>query len=249
MTRLRCSIRPSLEALEDRDTPHGTVTGTFGAGGLTLTGDAADNTLLITLGADDRLTISGNGSGTVVQLNGGPAGDSVTLPAPVTGAVSIALGNGADELTIDTVDLPGSLTINGGNGASGGPAGNTIVIKGGVLGGGHLSIINLAGADATYLLGMVDVGSGQIIRYGPGGSQVLGDETTDLRVGGTLAVAGGAGFDKVDLWGAAGVSVGGLAFSSGTDNGGSYFRVHPFGDLTVAGAARVANGPGEDFTN
>ena len=45
------------------------------------------------------------------------------------------------------------------------------------------------------------------------------------------------------------VAVGGIAFNSGTDRDGSYFRVHPFGDLTVAGAVRVTNGPGEDFTN
>src|SRR5690349_20565026 len=109
MTRTRYSVRPSLEALETRDNPAGTVTATFTAGRLTVTGDAADNTLLISLGADDRLTISGNGSGTVVRLNGGPAGDAVTLSAPITGAVSIALGEGADVLTIDTIDLPGSL--------------------------------------------------------------------------------------------------------------------------------------------
>src|SRR5262245_44140934 len=112
-TRTRNAIRPSLESLEARDTPAGTVTATMTAGRLTVTGDAADNTLLITMGWDDRLTISGNGSGTVVRLNGGPAGEEVTLPTPLTGAVNIALDDGADMVTIDTVDLPGSLTING----------------------------------------------------------------------------------------------------------------------------------------
>jgi hypothetical protein len=249
MTRTRRSVRPSLETLESRDTPAGTVTATFAAGRLTLTGDAADNALLITLGADDRLTVSGNGSGTVVRLNGGPAGDAVTLPVPITGAVTIALGDGADELTIDAVDLPGSLAINGGSGATGGPTGNTVILKGGVLVGGKLSITNKAGADATHLLGMVNVGGDLTIRNGAGGSQVLGDKTTDLRVGGGMAVAGGVGFDKVDLWGAANVAVGGLAFNSGPDHDGSYYRVHPFGDLTVAEAVRVTNGRGEDRSN
>src|SRR5262245_54628299 len=140
MPRARNSVRPSVEALETRDTPAGTVTATFTAGRLALTGDAADNTLLITRGMDDRLTISGDGSGTVVRLNGGPAEEEVTLPAPVTGAVSIALGGGADLLTLDAIDLPASLTINGGNGTAGGTAGNTVVLKGGVLVGGDLNI-------------------------------------------------------------------------------------------------------------
>jgi hypothetical protein len=249
MMRTHRSIRPSLEALETRDTPAGTVTATFAAGRLTLTGDAADNTVLITLGADDRLTVSGDGSGTVIRLNGDPAGDSVTLPAPVTGAVSIALGDGADVLTVDAVDLPGSLTIDGGNGATGGPGGNAVILKGGVLVGGDLSITNLAGADATYLTGMVNVEGDLTIQNGRGGSLVLGDKTTDLRVGGVLSVAGAAGFDKVDLWGAVAVSADDLAFDSGPDRAGSYYRVHPFGDLTVAGAVRVTNGPGPDLTD
>src|SRR5262249_31126109 len=147
MLRTRHSIRPSLENLESRETPAGTVTATFAAGRVTVTGDAADNTLLVTLGFDDRLTISGDGSGTAIRLNGGPALDEVTLPAPITGAVTISLGDGKDQVTIDTVDLPGSLTINGGNGAIGGADGNTINLQGGVLVGGNLTITNLVGAD------------------------------------------------------------------------------------------------------
>jgi hypothetical protein len=247
MKRNRCSIRPSLEALEVRDTPAGTVTATFANGRLTLTGDAAGNVLLITQGPDERLTISGNKSGTQFQLNGGPARDAVTLPAPVTGLVTLNLGDGADELMIDGVELPGMLTINGGNGAGDGPAGNTVRLKG-VHVGGSLGITNLAGADATYLTGIVDVDGGLVIRNGVGGSTVLGDQTTALTVGGAFSVVNGAGFDKVDLWQALGVAVRSLAFRSGTDGDGSYYRVHPAGDLTVAGGVRVINGAGEDRT-
>ena len=248
MTRTRCSIRPSLECLEIRDTPAGTVTATFVGGHLTLTGDAAANVLLITQEPGDRLTISGNGSGTQFLLNGGPAKDAITLPAPTTGVVNINLGDGADGLIIDGIELPGSLSINGGNGAGDGPAGNMVSLREIDVGGG-LSITNLAGADATQLLGTVNVQSGLRIRNGLGGSAVLGDNSTDLRVGGVFSVFGGAGADKVDLWGAVGVAVGGLAFRSGTDSDGSYFRVHPFGDLSVARGVWVTNGPGEDFTN
>ena len=39
------------------------------------------------------------------------------------------------------------------------------------------------------------------------------------------------------------------AFNSGSDRDGSYFRVHPVGDLTVAGSVRMTNGAGEDRNN
>ena len=241
-------IRPSLEALEARDTPAGTVSATFTAGRLTVTGDAADNTVLITLGWDDRLTISGNESGTVVRLNGGPAGNSVTLPAPLTGGVTINLGDGADVLTIDTVDLPGSLTINGGNGVAGGPVGNSVILKGSVLVGGSLTITNLAGLDTTQLSGLVNVGGNMTVRNGAGGSLLsVEPNTVDLHVGGLMSIAGGAGYDKVDMWDSVGVSLGGIAFNSGPDAAGSYFRIHTLNDLTVAGSVRLTNGgAGED---
>ena len=244
----RCSIRPTLEALEARDTPAGTVTAAFAGGRLTLTGDAAANTVVLTRTPDGRLAIAGNASGTQFRLNGGPAQDAVTLPAPVTGAVTIRLGDGDDQLVISGVEFPTSLTIHGGNGAGNGPAGNGVVLQN-VRAGGSVGITNLAGADVTMLWGKVDVGGGLTIRNGPGGSQVTGDKTTALTVGGVFSVAGGPGHDRVDLWQAAGVAVGGLAFTSGADRDGSYYRVHPVGDLTVAGAVRVTNGAGEDFTN
>jgi hypothetical protein len=148
---------------------------------------------------------------------------------------------------IDGVELPGTLTINGGNGAGDGPAGNTVRLNGVHIGGG-LAINNLGGADATFLAGMVDVDGGLVIRNGPGGSTVSGDQTTALTVGGTFSVVNGSGFDKVDLWQAQGVAVRSLVFQSGSDGDGSYYRVHPAGDLTVAGGVRVINGAGEDRT-
>src|SRR5262249_8421512 len=163
------------------------------------------------LGFDDRLTISGDGSGTAIRLNGGPALDEVTLPAPITGAVTISLGDGKDQVTIDTVDLPGSLTINGGNGAIGGAARHTLHRPA----RGHPPITKLGGADPTHMFGMVNVEGALTIRNGPGGSLVAGDQlTTDLRVGGLFSVSGGAGYDKVDLWDSVNVAVGSLAFNS-----------------------------------
>lgn len=247
-TRNRHSIRPSVESLEVRDTPAGTVNVAFAAGRLALIGDAANNAVRISQGTDNRLTISGNGSDTQFRFNGGPAQAVVNLTAPITGAVNINLGNGADELVINGVAFPGSLMINGGNGAVGGPAGNSVYLQD-LQVGGNLGITNLAGSDSTYLWGAVSVRGGMTIRNGHGGSRVWADPTTDLRVRGVLRIANGNGADEVELGGTTNVALGGLAVSSGTDLDGSYLRVHPNGDFTVTGGVRVGNGRGFDFTD
>src|SRR5262245_27119061 len=245
MKRHRHTLRPSLEALEVRDTPAGTVAATFAGGRMTLSGDAASNAVAITQRPDGRLVISGEG--TQFQLNGGPAEGTITLPARVSGGVAINLADGADVVLFDGVDLPGGLTINGGNGSADGVTGNVARLKNVRVRGG-LTITNLAGVDITELWGAVEVGGGLAVRNGSGGSELRGDETTDLRVGGLFSVTGGTGFDKVDLWQAAAVAVGGLAFNSGPDADGGYFRINPAGDLTVAGGVQVTNGGGEDRT-
>src|SRR6516164_6196000 len=149
----RHSLRPSLESLEAREVPAtfagpkftlveaeqiaavpagGTVTATFAGGRLTITGDAADNTLLIGQMDDGRLVLSANGSATVIRLNGGPADGTVTLPGPVTGGVTVNLGDvhvggnlgitnlaGADSTFIwGTTTVNGALTIRNGAGGS-----------------------------------------------------------------------------------------------------------------------------------
>lgn len=265
----RHALRPSLESLETRDVPAtfagpkftlieaeqitavpagGMVSATFASGWLTITGDAADNVLFLAEMDDGRLLLSANGSGTLICLNGGPASGAVTLPAPVTGGITINLGDGADQLIVDGVTLPGSLTINGRNGEADGPAGNMVYLHE-VRVGGNLGITNLAGLDNTFFWGTVAVRGNLSVRNGPGGSNLTGDQTTDLQVGGVFSVADGAGFDRVDLWGPANVALGGLAVNTGTDADGSYLRVHPFGNLSVNGSIRVTNGTGSDFTD
>ena len=239
----RSLIRPSLEILEARDNPAGTVTATFAGGRLTLTGDAANNVVRMNRADDGRLILTNNGSDTLIRLNKDAAGEVTLRRRSAVG--DHQPGDGADLLFIDGVTLPGSLSIGGGNGQAFGPEGNYVYLQN-VHIGGNLGITNLAGADSTTLWGTVTVLGGLTVRNGIGGSNVLGDQTTNLRVGAAFSVAGGAGFDKVDLFGAAGVAVGGLAFDSGSDGDGSYYRVHPFGDLTVTGGVQVTNGAGED---
>src|SRR4051812_21218285 len=111
--RTRRPVRLALDPLETRDTPAGTVTATFAGGRLTLTGDAADNAVTINQLADGRLALAGN-LGTEIRLNGAPPVPSVTLPAPLTGALTAAWGAGRDQLTLSGVALPASLSVNGG---------------------------------------------------------------------------------------------------------------------------------------
>jgi hypothetical protein len=184
----------------------------------------------------------------LIRLNNGGAGGTVSLPGLVTHGVTINLRDGADQVIVEGVALPGFLTINGGNGETAGPAGNKVYLRD-IQVGGNLGITNLAGADATYLWGIVDVGHALTIRNGAGGSNVWGDKTTDLQVGGMFSVFDGAGNDNVDIWGAVNVAVGGLTVNSGLDLDGSYFRVHPFGNLNVNGGVWVTNGRGNDFTD
>src|SRR5262245_26571517 len=145
----RPSFRLSLEPLEARDTPSamfgtrmtllevlqfttvpgGTVNVTFADGRLTLTGDAESNLVHITQGPEGMLTISSDGSGTMFRLNGSPARKGVVLPAAVTGGVVINLNDGADGLVMEGVEVPGGLTILGGNGSADGVAGNAVRLR------------------------------------------------------------------------------------------------------------------------
>jgi len=237
MARTRTSLRPALEVLECRDTPAGTVLATFAGGTLTLTGDSSANSLYITQYSDDRLVISGVLTG--VRLNGGPMTGGLVLPAPVTGSIAVKLGGGADTLTVAKVDLPGSLTINGGDG------GNVVTFENGVTVHGNLTVTNGPDIDKTTLSGPLNVTGGLAIANGPGGFNVFGDATTDLQIGGTFAISGGAGpGNTIGLGAATRVAAGRIAL-----NLGSQFNITdltPVGPLTVAAGIRVTGGPGLD---
>ena len=98
--------RLSLEPLEERLNPVTYVLATFSQGALVITGNDNIESLEITQGADDRLTLTQFGGGEI-RLNGGPPMAAVTLPAPVTAGVTVRLFGGADMLTlIPTVRCP-----------------------------------------------------------------------------------------------------------------------------------------------
>lgn len=237
MLRTRRPVRLALVPLEARDTPAGTVTATFAHGALTLTGDAADNAVTINQLPDGRLTLSG-ALDTNIGLNGANPVSSVTLPAPLTGGLTAGWGAGNDELTLSGVELPASLSVNGGPGA------NALVLTGRVVVKGSLTVTNGVGFDTTFLIGPVTVGGALTIANGPGGALVDDDSSTELQVTGALTVTGGVGADSVALGDAARITAGSIRVAGGA--GANVTDIGPVGPLAVAGSVRVTGGPDAD---
>ena len=94
---------PALETLETRDTPAGTVTGSFANGTWTLIGDAEANAIQINpTGILNQFVLIGM-NGTAVA--------GVTNPSNVKNIV-IKLGGGNDQLDVNDTDDPTSLRGN-----------------------------------------------------------------------------------------------------------------------------------------
>jgi hypothetical protein len=235
--RTRRPVRLALHPLETRDTPAGTVTATFAGGALTLIGDTDDNALTVNQLADGRLALTGN-LGTTIRLNGGPAVASVTLPAPLTRGVTAAWGAGNDQLTLNGVELPASLTVNGGAGN------NSLVLTGRVVVNGNLTETNGAGFDTTLLNGPVTVAGGMTIANGPGGALVDDDSSTELQVTGALTITGAAGADSVALGDAARITAGSIRVAGGP--GANETDIGPVGPMSVARSVLVTGGPDAD---
>ncbi|HKB05883.1 MAG TPA: hypothetical protein VKD90_27050 [Gemmataceae bacterium] len=235
--RTRRPVRLALDPLETRDTPAGTVTATFAGGALTLVGDSADNAVTVNQLADGRLALTGN-LGTTIGLNGAPAISSVTLPAPLTRGLTAAWGAGNDQLTLNGVELPASLTVNGG------PGDNSLVLAGRVVVNGNLTETNGAGFDTTLLNGPVTVAGGMAIANGPGGALVDDDSSTELQVTGALTITGSAGPDSVALGDAARITAGSIRVAGGP--GANQTDIGPAGPLAVARSVQVTGGPDAD---
>src|SRR5262245_8210207 len=109
----RHPYRPSLEALEDRWNPAGTVTGSFANGTWTLIGDAQANDIRINpTGVLDQFTVTGLNDTAVA---------GVTNPSNVKNIV-LRLRGGDDSVevnnTLALVRLLGNLQVFGGSGAN-----------------------------------------------------------------------------------------------------------------------------------
>ncbi len=179
-------FRPSLEHLESRWTPAGGITAVFANGALTLTGDADANQLQITQQVDDRLVLTPM-MGTQVRFGNAGAYQNtpLTMPAPVTGNLSVNLLDGNDQLILDQVRLPRNVTIHGANGDNATSLQDVSV-------GGNLSITHQSGDDATTTSGNIAVVGNLSISHGNGAS-VIEDLLGTMVVGGNATLSDGTG--------------------------------------------------------
>ena len=108
---------PRFEALETRLLLDGNVTATVVGGHLYLTGDGADNVVMVELGAvnPSEWTVTGHGGTTINTTT--PSATRLAIP-DVTAGIWAWLHGGEDELIITDVAVPGTVWIDQGDGDS-----------------------------------------------------------------------------------------------------------------------------------
>ncbi|MBO0699491.1 MAG: hypothetical protein J2P46_13935 [Zavarzinella sp.] len=209
MTARRRSCRPRLEALEGRDTP-ANLTVTFSAltHTLTIVGDSSNNALTVQGDAADPTRFHLSSTTDTFNHSPGP----LDTPGGVRN-IAVWLLDGDDHVTFDNavpIDLRGSLSVNGGNGANSvvttdlkveknfsitngtNASGSDINTIDNVTVGGSLTINNGAGDTAMDIrrdtAGVSAVGGSLSITNGPGTDSNI---IADLNVGGSVTVNNG----------------------------------------------------------
>src|SRR6266853_2074522 len=189
----------SLEPLESRIAPAGLVKVAIAGGGVMLTGDAMDNVIEIDPGTSGQLHLIG-ASGTQFQL-GTSAPTADLLVMGFSGDLKVALGDGADTLTLDKGTLPHNVVLDVGTGT------NTIKIgdmnnRGDHVIGGSLTLAGKAGADTVNIAAnQFSVGKDLTISLGDGANTV-GLDAVALSVAGKFKYTGGIGVDNLNVTGA-----------------------------------------------
>jgi hypothetical protein len=160
----------ALHQLESRDNPNGTVTASVAGGVLTLTGDDLDNSIDVQQSGPGSITVSG--INTTIQGNTNFTGVNSIVANLADGNDIIAISGAIDQDLDGLPDfiLPGSVTINAGDGS------NTL----GLTSNGKIQI----GA-FSYLGG-----------DGPDFVQVLAGAGKGSKVSGNMSVAVGIGFNS-----------------------------------------------------
>src|SRR5262245_4134047 len=244
------SFRPRLESLEDRWMP-ANVTASVTNGVLLLTANSAASAEGLNLSVGST---PGSVSITPMSTLNTTINNSAN-PLVVTGvrSVRIVLKGGDDMVSVGGLDLSGSLTVLGGDGANNFSingshiGGNLTVVNGnnptgldvetvnnGVLVAGRTTFSNGAGKSFVEVYDDVDLTGGLTINGGSSDDMV---QLSNVRLGGPLRVNLGAGMNEVTL---AKVFLGGSAFF----NGGSGNDTIEMNDLTVGGGvtAQLGNG-------
>jgi hypothetical protein len=160
----------SLQSLEGRDVPNGTITAVLSptTGLLTITGDDDDNvvSLKLTTGANPSVSLTPDANTTIGTA---ALGAQVTLPGIVK-SMKVDLKGGADDLSIDTTSdfvVSGTVTIGLGDGN------NTLALATtGRIGLGGLTVTGGDGFDDVTISGGAasTIGGTAKLSYGNGGS-------------------------------------------------------------------------------
>ncbi|WP_020475788.1 beta strand repeat-containing protein [Zavarzinella formosa] len=197
------SLRPSvrrrgllqLETLEQRENPAGTLTTAVTGGVLTITGTDDAESFIIKQLPGGLLSITGENN-TVV---GGTANGNTTTAGAIT-SVKMMLKGGDDSVSLDTgfaFNLPGALTIDGGDGANTVTLTTTaspITLGGFSYTGGEgadsISIGQLGAGAATAINGAFNVSAGN-------GATSIG--LTNATVAGDVTAKSGIGIDTLQL--------------------------------------------------
>jgi hypothetical protein len=179
--RFRSRARLSVQLLEGRDVPNGTITASLSPTGvLTLTGDDDDNTVSLQLNSGTSVVLTPDGA---TQINTAAVGNAVTLNGTVKSIKANLLG-GADTVSIDGAAdfiVPGSVSLNLGDGN------NTLNLT--TTGKITLTGLTVTGGDG---LDTINVSGGT-------GSTIGGTAKFTLGNGGTVTNLTGVGFSGVSF--------------------------------------------------
>lgn len=183
----RLSYQPSLEMLEVRDTPAGTVTGSFANGTWTLIGDAEANSIRIKPAVNkNQFEVTGLAGTTVAGV----------VNASDVQNIVVRLRAGDDRLTFNDTGalarLSGKLLLAGGSGANYLYV-SDLKMKAVTITNG----LNTSGYDDVYLTG-VAVQNDVAVNNGDGDSYTTIDRASAddvCRIGGNVTVINGTGKD------------------------------------------------------
>jgi hypothetical protein len=190
--------------------------------------------------ADQAVRLTTTAAGVrVVGLHGTTVTGATTFQN-VTG-VRYAGTAGHDWLFLDGLQIPGTVTVQGGNGANG-----TYVTGPALLAG--LTVTTGTGADAVVLADAATVGGAVTVNQGAGDStfQIGAAGTDRVTVTGAVTVTAGQGYDRVLLNGGGTVRLGAVTVQNG--GGGSLVQlgVNATDTTAIDGALRVTSADGFD---
>lgn len=229
-----------LESLESRLAPAGLVTLSVSAGVLSLTGDALANDLQITE-SGDFWTISAQAGGTTeFRMNGGPVLSSITFAAPLS--LKASMGAGADDLLLDGLSLPGTLTLDTGDGHDSVDLTSTFI-------SGLATVRMGTGSDYFTAGGELFFGKGLSVDLGNGANTFDVNAVTLQSNGNISALAGGTTIEKQTFILAAGSAVvnGAVTLRTTTSSATDFEIGDVLSDsLRVTGAMTLQSVSGDD---